>query len=320
VSIVRKGVAIGGGTGLPAVLRCLLGMDFDTSAIVTMADDGGSSGALREEFGILPPGDVRNCLVAMADPASELARLFQFRFEAGGAIGGHSLGNLVLAALSESQGGFPEAVRAAERLLGVRGHVFPSTLADVRLHGIDATGLRVEGQAALAHGAGPITKVGMTPDSPEAYTPALQALEAADVVVIAPGSLFTSTIPNFLVDGVAATLRESSARRVYVCNLANQRGETQGMDAADHVDALISHGLSGCLDAVIVHRLSSDAVAGSLLCDDDVENGVDVPADDDVLDRIRAHGIQVITADLVDRDNPCHHAPNRLCRVLNEVL
>jgi uncharacterized cofD-like protein len=320
VNSARNGVAIGGGTGLPVVLRCLLASGFNTSAVVTMADDGGSSGTLRDELGILPPGDIRNCLVAMSDPSSELASLFNFRFGGGGALGGHSLGNLMLAALAEAEGGFPEALAAAERLLGTRGHALPSTLCDARLYGIDSTGERIDGQAALAHGTGPITRVGMTPESPNAYPPTLQAIRDASVVVIAPGSLFTSILPNFLVDGVTQVMRDSSAKRVFVCNLANQRGETAGMDAADHVDALVKHGLEGCLDVVIVHRSKQEVPAGTELCDDDAAGGVDVRADDSTLDRIRAHGVEVVTADLVDRDNPFHHASDRLCRVLNEVL
>lgn len=320
MSTARKAVAIGGGTGLPAVLRCLLAMECTTTAVVTMADDGGSSGALRDELGILPPGDIRNCLVAMSDPTSELANLFQFRFAHGGALEGHALGNLVLAALVESEGGFPEAVTAAERLLGVRGRVLPSTLHDVRLHGIDSTGTRIDGQASLANGVGPLQSVHMMPEAPSAYAPALDAIAAADRVVIGPGSLFTSVIPNFLVAGVADALRASSARRVYVCNLANQRGETAGMDAGDHVEALFSHGLQGCLDVVIVHRAADRASDDAKLCDDDAEGRVGVRADDSVLDRIRAYGVEVVTADLIDRHNPLHHASDRLCRVLNEVL
>lgn len=303
----RSAVAIGGGTGLPLVLRTLLRGGFDTTAVVTVADDGGSSGHLRRELGMLPPGDIRNCLVALADPASELARVFQYRFAEGEGLAGHALGNLIIAALADLEGGFAEAVEEAGRLLGIRGRVLPSTLTDVVLSGRDAAGMLVKGQAKLAESEGPISTVCLDLSSVPGYPPALEALRDADLIVIGPGSLFTSVIPNFLVDGVADAVRGSAARVIYVCNVGNLRRETTGMDAADHVDALVRHGLGGLIDVVLVQVTEA------------VEDDLHVAAGPGAISRIEAHGARVVAADLVDREHPMWHDPDRLYAALSEV-
>lgn len=303
----RSAVAIGGGTGLPLVLRCMLAAGFDTTAVVTVADDGGSSGHLRRELGMLPPGDIRNCLVALAEPESELAPVFQYRFPAGEGLVGHALGNLIIAALADIEGGFAEAVEAAGRLLGIRGRVLPSTLADVILSGRDREGRLVIGQARVAETEGPIARVCLEPADVPGYPPALDAVRGADIVVIGPGSLFTSIIPNFLVDGVTEALLESDARVIYVCNVANMRGETAGMDAADHVDALVAHGLGGAIDVVLVDEPGPGQRA------DAVESGPAQRA------RIEAEGIDVVGADLVDPASPARHDPAKLLAALSGV-
>lgn len=303
----RAAVAIGGGTGLPLVLRCLLDGGFSTTAVVTVADDGGSSGHLRRELGMLPPGDIRNCLVALADPDSELAPVFQYRFPAGEGLVGHALGNLIIAALADIEGGFAEAVEAAGRLLGIRGRVLPSTLADVVLSGRDRAGNLVIGQASVADTDGPIARVCLDPAPAPGYPPALDAIREADVVIIGPGSLFTSIIPNFLVDGVLDALRDSSATVAYVCNVANLRGETAGMDAADHVDALVAHGLEGLIDVAII---DAPPPGGRV---------PEVVAGPDELERIAAHGIRVVTADLVEPEAMARHDRARLSSALSGV-
>ncbi len=303
----RPAVAIGGGTGLPLVLRCLLAAGFDTTAVVTVADDGGSSGHLRRELGMLPPGDIRNCLVALAEPDSELASVFQYRFPSGEGLAGHALGNLIIAALADLEGGFAEAVEAAGRLLRVRGRVLPATLADVVLSGRDREGQLVIGQAKVAETEGPIARVCLEPTGVPGYPPALDAVRNAEVVVIGPGSLFTSIIPNFLVDGVTEALSESNARVIYVCNVANMRGETAGMDAADHVDALVAHGLAGAIDVVLV----DEPVSGQRA--DAVEAGPVQRA------RIAAEGISVVAAELADPANPARHDPEKLRAALAGV-
>jgi len=288
-------------------LRCMLQAGLDPTAVVTMADDGGSSGHLRRELGILPPGDIRNCLVALADPGSELAPVFQYRFAAGDGLAGHAIGNLIIAALVDLEGGFAEAVEAAGRMLGVRGRVVPSTLADVVLSGRDSAGRLLIGQARIAESEGPVSRVSLEPHDAPAYGPALDAIRDADVVVIGPGSLFTSIIPNFLVSGVTDALRASDALVVYVCNVANMRGETSGMDAADHVDALIAHGLDGLIDVALVDVPAEPA------------SRKHVQAGEEQIRRIEAHGVRVVAADLTNASDPVRHDQDRLLAALSEV-
>lgn len=318
----RSAVAVGGGTGLPNVLRCLVEIGFETSAVVTMADDGGSSGLLRRELGMLPPGDVRNCLVALGDAESVLGRLFQYRFPHGQGLAGHALGNLVIAALSDITGGFPEAIEEAGRLLGARGRVLPSTLDDVWLHATDALGEPVSGQARIAVSDGPVTHVRLEPCDPTAYAPAVDALLAASAVVMGPGSLFTSVVPNLLVPGIADALRETAARRIYVCNVANMRGETNGMDAADHVRALFDHGLEGALDAVVVHEPECSPVRPGrcVMWEDGGEPVEAVEAGPDVIARIEGMGVRVVAADVVDPTDHRHHSYHKLYRVLGRLV
>jgi uncharacterized cofD-like protein len=313
----RRAVAIGGGTGLPSVLGCLVDLGFETSAVVTMADDGGSSGKLREQLGMLPPGDIRNCLVALSgDNAGLLAPLFQYRFPEGEGLAGHALGNLIIAALADLTGSFPAAIEAAEHYLYARGHVYPSTLVDVELHGVDRAGGHLSGQARLAVSPNPLECVHLEPERPAAYPPALQAISEADVIILGPGSLYTSLIPNLLVDGVADAIRESRAQRIYVCNVANMRGETGGLDAADHVAALVEHGLGGAVDLVVVH----EPCAGSMAVCDDVEGVEPVAAGDAVRARIEGLGPRVLAENLADPDDPVRHSRAALCRTLESVV
>lgn len=311
MTISRRAVAIGGGTGLPLVLRCLVDLGFSTTAVVTVADDGGSSGSLRRELGILPPGDIRNCLVALAEPASPLAEVFQYRFPAGEGLAGHALGNLIIAALAELKGGFAEGIDAAGALLGSRGRVLPSTLTDVVLSAEDECGDRITGQANVARSPAPVHRVHMDPYGPPAYPPAIEAIDAADLVVIGPGSLYTSVIPNLLVAGITEALARTSACVVYVCNVSNQRGETTGMDAADHVAALLVHGCEGIIDTVIVHEPAGARGPGAAPL---------VDASPTVQDRIRAWGIGVIAAPLAAHAAPMQHDFGALCEVLGEAV
>jgi uncharacterized cofD-like protein len=295
----------------------LVQLGFETTAIVTMADDGGSTGVLRRQLGILPPGDVRNCLAALAsDEEGMLARVFQYRFADGEGLAGHALGNLILAALTDLTGDFAEAVRTAERALHARGRVLPSTLDDVVLHGIDRSGTEIFGQACLATNPTAVDRVYLEPAHPAANPEALAAIRAADAVVIGPGSLYTSLVPNFLVAGVADALRESSARRVYVCNVANFRGETAGLDAADHVQALFEHGLAGAIDIALVH-----VGRGALpeVCDDGL-SVEPVAAGREVRARIEGFGVSVVSADVSDPCDPIHHDGVRLTHALKEVF
>lgn len=308
----KRAVAIGGGTGLPVVLGCLLDLGMETTAIVTMADDGGSSGALRRELGMLPPGDVRNCLVAMAEePDGLFARMLQYRFPQGEGLAGHALGNLVIAALADLSGGFPEAIDTLAEYLQARGRVIPSTIADVRLHGIDRAGNEVIGQACLAANPAPVEHAFLEPLDAPAYPAALEAISSADIAVLGPGSLYTSVIPNLLVQGVAKTLCDSAARTVYVSNVANMRGETQGLDAADHVQALLEHGLDGRLDLAVVHDCTRTE------CAEDVEV---VAVSPEIVERIESMGVKVVLANLADPSDSVRHDRAALHAVLAEVV
>jgi uncharacterized cofD-like protein len=301
---VRRAVAIGGGTGLPNVLACLLELGYETTAVVTVADDGGSSGHLRRELGMPPPGDARNCLVAMADPDGPVARLFQYRFP-------HGEG-LIIAAFADIEGSFPRALEDAATLLGSRGRVLPSTLDDVVLSARDVHGGRVVGQVAVAENAVPIATVRYEGPEPDVYPPAAEALKSADLVVIGPGSLYTSILPNFIVGGLPDALRESGATVVYVCNVANQRGETGGMDAADHVRALVDHGLGGVVDVVFMHDSDAYPIAAG--------EAQAVPGGRREADLVRAMGMDVLLADFAAHEDPLHHSRPALLAALAKAV
>jgi len=247
-------VALGGGHGLAASLRAVRRYADDICAIVSVADDGGSSGRLRADFGIPPPGDLRKCLVALAEPEALWTRAFEHRFD-GGELEGHAFGNLVIAGLADTTGDFSAALAEAGRLLGAVGSVVPATCEPVVLKavvGTDAHGGEgsIQGQVAVAN-AGRIVGVSLVPADPEPSTAALEALARADQVVIGPGSLFTSVLAVVAVPALRDALAATPGRKVYVCNLREQKPETTGYDVADHVDALAAHGLE--VDAVLYH-------------------------------------------------------------------
>ena len=256
-------VCIGGGTGLPAMLAGLSRLArrgavprIDLTAVVAVSDDGGSSGRLRREQGVLPPGDVRNCLVALSDRRHRaLARLFQYRFGAGRGLKGHAMGNLLLAALSSLEGDFLAAIRRAEKLLDCAGHVLPATLEPVQLVGVLADGSEIRGERRFDQPRSTtISRVELLPRAPRATPGVIDAIRRADVVVLGPGSLYSSVIANLLVDGVAQALRETSALRILVQNLMSQPGESDGLDAADHVRAVQAHA-GDVVDVLLVDPL-----------------------------------------------------------------
>ncbi len=247
-----RAVSIGGGTGQPRLIQALRLMGAHIDSVVAMADDGGSTGLLRERAHVVPPGDVRKCISALAaDPASPLARAFAHRFPY---IDDHALGNLLLVALAEETGSFTAGIRACERMLGCIGRVHPSTLDAVSLAGRTVSGEVVCGQARISYGRRAFERVWLEPAGAAANPEAVEAILAADLVVLGPGSLFTSIIPNVLVDGIREALVHTSARRVFVCPKIDSLGETSGMSVADHVYALAACGLADAIDAVLVHR------------------------------------------------------------------
>ncbi|HEX2240826.1 MAG TPA: uridine diphosphate-N-acetylglucosamine-binding protein YvcK [Actinomycetota bacterium] len=292
-----KVVGLGGGHGLAATLRAALQYADEIAAVVTVADDGGSSGRLSRDLGIPPPGDIRNCLVALADDSS-LARVFQHRFSSG-ALTGHTVGNLVIAALTEQTGDFAAAVEAAGELLDVRGHVFPATTELVRLNARVDGGV-VSGQVAVAQTRPPIQAVYLEPADPSAHEPAVGALLDADQVVLGPGSLFTSLIATLLVPDIRAALQRTTARRVFVCNARMQKGETEGLGAAAHVEAVLAHTGPDAIDAVVVQDPPRE------------QEGV-------TLDHaaLEFTGIEIVAADVADESGA--HDPGRLAAVLRQL-
>ena len=231
-------VAIGGGTGLSTLLSGLKRYSSHITAIVTVADDGGSSGALRRELGFLPPGDIRNCLAALSTEEPLLTRLFQYRFSAGSGLEGHSFGNLFLSALSAITGSLETAITASSRVLAVQGQVVPATNADVRLWAELEDGTRLEGESAIGKARSPIVRMGCLPEKPPALPRALEAIAHADLILLGPGSLYTSLLPNLLVPELVTAIQRSRAPRLYICNLMTQPGETDGLDVSGHLRAI----------------------------------------------------------------------------------
>ncbi|MDJ0518883.1 MAG: YvcK family protein [Trichodesmium sp. MO_231.B1] len=256
-----KIVAIGGGTGLSTLLRGLKSDSANISAIVTVADDGGSSGRLRREIGVLPPGDIRNCLAALANEEKLLTELFQYRFRAGDGLVGHSFGNLFLTAMSEVTGDLERAVAASSKVLAVQGQVLPATLTDVNLWAELADGRRIEGESNITEAGGKIVKIGCTPENPPALPKVLQAIEEADCIIIGPGSLYTSVIPNLLVSEIAEAIASRNIPSIYVCNIMTQPGETTGYSVADHIRAIDVACGKRLFDTVLVQGKSPSAQA-----------------------------------------------------------
>jgi len=302
--------AIGGGTGLSTLLRGLKRHSGNLTAIVTVADDGGSSGRLRRSLGIPPPGDLRNCLAALSDDESLLTQLFQYRFAEGGGLDGHSFGNLFVSALAGVTGNFEKGLLEAGRVLSIRGQVIPSTLRNVSLVGELADAAtsslkRVEGESKIQSVPGVIWRVSLNPEDVPAYPGAVQAILGADMVVVGPGSLFTSVMPNLLIPEIREALRATSAVRVYVCNLATQPGETDGFNVADHLMAIERHIGPAPFDVILVNSNTAfplpEGVAWVSGTPDEVRG-------------------TVRTLDLADTRLRGHHDPEKLAAALLGVL
>jgi uncharacterized cofD-like protein len=307
-------VAVGGGNGLAALLRGLKTHTSNLTAVVTMADDGGSSGLLRRDMGMPPPGDLRNCLVALADDESIMSRLFQYRFPDGGGLQGHSFGNLFMAALAEVTGDFERAVQESTQVLKVRGRVLPSTLDDVVLHAQLEGGDQVSGESTITAAERLPRRVWLTPAAPRPLPQAIAALRRADLVVLGPGSLYTSVIPNLLITEVRAAIKENKGLVVYVCNVMTQPGETDGYTAADHLDALHRHGLAGLIDVVLVNdaSVSPDLVASYR------RFGARPVVVDEA--RLRGAGVKVTHADVAAESDVVRHDSERLAQALIRIV
>ncbi len=308
-----KIVVLGGGTGLSNLLRGLKVYSANITAIVTVADDGGSSGRLRREIGVLPPGDIRNCLAALADEEKLLTELFQYRFEAGDGLVGHSFGNLFLTAMSEVTGDLEQAIAASSKVLAVRGQVLPATLTDVRLWAEMADGRYVEGESNIPEAKGTINKVGCIPPDPPALPRAIRAIKEADYIILGPGSLYTSVIPNLLVPEITDAIAHTRVPRIYVCNIMSQPGETEGYSVSDHVRAIDRVCGQRIFDAVLVHRRSPS--------DEALLHYVQERSEPIFLDRsnIMDMGCRIVIANVMDENPRTHkirHHPDRLARIL----
>jgi len=304
-------VAIGGGTGLSTLLRGLKEHTGNLSAIVTVADDGGSSGRLRRELGVLPPGDFRQCIVALADAEPLMKELFEHRFENGdpSSLAGHSFGNLFISAMAGVTGDFERALRESARVLAVRGEILPSTLSDVVLWADLVDEVQVEGESQIPQSGIPIARVYLRPEDPPAYAEALRAILEADLILIGPGSLYTSILPNLLVPDIARAVRASRAIKVYICNTATQPGETDGYSVMDHVRALIEHVGHQIFDLVLVNdNLDAEFPA----------DWRPIPPPPGDLISVGAR-VPVLHADLIDRQRPWRHDSARLAQTVMQI-
>ena len=319
-------VALGGGTGLPVILRGLKAALFPTgpawaqttdpqrlTAIVTVTDDGGSSGRLRQEQGVLPPGDIRNCLLALSDGDPLMARLFDFRFDGHGTAADHSLGNLILTALSQIGNGFDKAVEQGGRILTIRGQVFPSSLENVTLRAEFTDGSSVTGESKIAPARRPIRRIHLDPAHASAPPQALSALEAADLIVIGPGSLYTSLIPILLIKDIADGIARCRARVVLVANLMTEPGETDGYSAAHHVEAIRRHAPQIRIHDVL---LNTEPIPEDLADAYTVQGGVPVPC---LTEAIRAAGCRPVERPLLAPGSKIRHDQSKLARALVEL-
>ena len=304
-------VSVGGGTGLSALLNGLkkythfsdAGPSVDITAIVTVTDDGGSSGRLRRDFDVLPPGDIRNCMVALSEDEALLSRLFQYRFQAGHGLKGHSFGNLFLTAMTDIMGDFPDAVRKSSEVLNIAGRIFPSTAADVSLEAVLSDGRVVKGESRISRSRKPIREVRIKPARVRPLKETLAAIEQADLITFGPGSLFTSVIPNLLVAGIPKAIRQAGAVKAYFVNLMSQPGETTDFRASDHVAAINRHAGGSIVDCAVV---SNSRVSPAMRRRYAQQNAAPVEND---LKALQAMGLEVIEADLLMKGAKVRHNP-----------
>ncbi len=310
-----KIVAIGGGHGLSNLLFGLKEYTSNITAIVTVADSGGSSGRLREEFNIVAPGDIRNCLVALADSSVLMGDLFQFRFSDSSQLKGHNFGNLFLTAMVQlTHGDFEKAVKESSRILAIRGKVIPSTVDNVHLVAEYADGKRTEGEAKIPKAGIPIKRLYLTPENCIPTQDALDAIAAAEIIILSSGSLYTSVIPNLIIKGVAEAIAKSSAFKIYVCNVMTQPGETDNYSASEHVKSIVQHANPKVIDACIVNNaVAPDHMLGRYQS----ENSYPVKAD---VEKIREMGYKVIEEDLLSITDYVRHDSQKLTNALIRLI
>lgn len=312
-----KITAIGGGTGLSTMLRGLKKYTKNLTAVVTVADDGGGSGVLRRDIGMPPPGDIRHCMESLANVEPIMERLLTYRFQEG-SLAGQSFGNLILAALNGVTGSFEEAVAQMSQVLAITGRILPVTSADVQLEAVFENGARVVGESKISSFKKEqdcrIAHVALLPERPAALPAALQAIREADLILMGPGSLYTSVIPNLLVEGVVEAICRSEALKIYVCNIMTQEGETEGYTAADHVDALLSHGAPGLVDLCLAN---SAPVRPGLVETYREEDAAPILVD---RERIRAMGLELEEYPVASEGGDyARHDPDRLAAAVLDV-
>ena len=314
-------VAIGGGTGLSTLLsglKRLVGRRqsdgiTSLSAIVTVSDDGGSSGRLREELQMLPPGDIRNCMIALSEDSNLLSRLFRHRFRGKGELGGHSFGNLFLAALTEVTGDFVEAVRLSSEVLASKGHIFPATINDVRLVAEMEDGSLVRGETQISASHSRIRSLRLEPEHCLPLPETLAAIRAADMITIGPGSLYTSILPNLLVARVAKSIGETAAIKIYISNLMTQPGETDGYSAREHLEVLKRYAPEIHFDFVV---MNNRAISGEQAERYAAEGAQQIGVDEELLDNVLDRSTEIVRADLLDEGEKVRHNADRLANVV----
>jgi len=316
-------VAIGGGTGLSTLLAGLKKLvgnrgEAETwfenlSAIVTVSDDGGSSGRLRDELQMLPPGDIRNCMIALSEDSTLLSRLFRYRFRGSGELGGHSFGNLFLAALTEVTGDFVEAVRLSSEVLASKGHIFPATINDVRLVAELENGATVRGETQITASQSAIRRLRLEPEQCLPLPEALAAIRSADVITVGPGSLYTSILPNLLVSRVAAAIGEANATRIFVCNLMTQPGETDGYSARRHLEIVKQYAPEIHFDFILVNSRAISREQTALYA---AEGAFQIGIDEDLADTRHPQETEIVRADLLDEGEKVRHNSDRLAQVV----
>lgn len=308
-------VIIGGGTGLPVLLRGLKQYPVDITAIVTVADDGGSSGRLRDDLQIPPPGDIRNVLAALSDVEPLVEEMFQHRFKTSNELSGHSLGNLILAAMTSITGNFVHAIQEMSKVLNVRGKVLPAANQSVVLHAEMEDGTIVSGESKIPYSGKKIKRVFLTPEVITPLPESIQAIRQADLIIIGPGSLYTSILPNLLVPRLGEEICRSQAKKVYICNLMTQAGETHGYTASDHIKAIYEHMTCAFMDTILVNNkeIPEDI---QLRYNEELADPVNYD-----LERINELGVEVVHADIAIQENGAlRHDPKKVAKILYNLL
>lgn len=311
----KKAVVLGGGTGMPVLLRGLKLHPIDLAAIVTVADDGGSSGRLRTDLSIPAPGDIRNVIAALSEVEPMMEQLFQHRFKNGNGLSGHSMGNLILAAMTSVTGDFYDGIKAISRVFNVKGNIYPIANQNMFLQAEMEDGEIISGESNIPLANKTIKRVFVQPEAVKPLPEAVAAIKEADLVVIAPGSLYTSTMPNLVVPQIADALRETNGKVVYVCNVMTQPGETTNYTATDHAQAIIEHVGEGCLDSVLVHNQPIIGTVREKYAEQNAE-----PVEYDI-DRLEQLGVEIIEADIIDeKQNRLRHDTKKVAELLYSLI